>query len=129
MLKSVFFITHNHPEEEAEDSSSHRNTHEGDFLIALCRYLVQQERTFWHLIVTTTVCALAIFGILCFSLRSYVHYFIPCSHSTNTTVEPTTVTSNPLPEIPEPSQRTHFPRNDELSKDVTFTGYPLKQAE
>jgi len=24
------------------DSSSHRNTHEGDFLIALCRYLVQQ---------------------------------------------------------------------------------------
>jgi len=25
-----------------EDSSSHRNIHEGDFLIALCRYLVQQ---------------------------------------------------------------------------------------
>ena len=27
---------------QVEDSSSHRNTHEGDFLIALCRYLVQQ---------------------------------------------------------------------------------------
>ena len=27
---------------QVEDSSSHRNAHEGDFLIALCRYLVQQ---------------------------------------------------------------------------------------
>ncbi|PNF18207.1 hypothetical protein B7P43_G18049, partial [Cryptotermes secundus] len=42
MLKSVFFITHNHAEEEVEDISSHRNTHEGDFLIALCYYLVMQ---------------------------------------------------------------------------------------
>ena len=91
--------------------------------------LQQDQRTFWHLIVTTTVCALAILGILCFSLRSYVHYFLHCCHSTNTTVEPSTVTLNPSPEIPEPSQRTHFPRSDEPSQDVTFTGYPLKQAE
>jgi len=27
---------------QVQDSCSHRNTHEGDFLIALCRYLVQQ---------------------------------------------------------------------------------------
>ena len=27
---------------QMEDSFSRRNTHEGDFLIALCRYLVQQ---------------------------------------------------------------------------------------
>ena len=75
--------------------------------------LHQEQRTFWHLIVTTTVCALAILGILCFSLRSYVLNFIPCRHPTNTTIEPSTVTSNPSLEIPEPSQRTHFPRNDE----------------
>jgi superfamily I DNA and/or RNA helicase len=27
---------------QVEDSSSYRNTHEGDFVIALCRYLVLQ---------------------------------------------------------------------------------------
>jgi len=82
----------------------------------------QEQRTFWHLILTTTVCALAILGILCFSLLSHVHNFVPCCHSTNTTIETSTVTSNPSPEIPEPSQRTHFPRSDEPPQDVTFTG-------
>jgi len=91
--------------------------------------LHQEQRTFWHLIVNTTICALAILGILCFILRSYVLNFIPCRHSTNTTIEPSTVTSNPSPVIPEPSQRTHFPRNDEPQQDVTFTAYPLKPAE
>ncbi|PSN32629.1 hypothetical protein C0J52_22378 [Blattella germanica] len=42
MLKSLYFITHNNPEEQVEDISSHKNTHEGDFLIELCRYLVLQ---------------------------------------------------------------------------------------
>jgi hypothetical protein len=36
--------------------------------------LHQEQRTFWHLIVTTAVCALAVLGILCFSLRSH-----PCT--------------------------------------------------
>jgi len=91
--------------------------------------LHQEQLTFWHLIVTTTVCTLAILETLYFSLRSHVHNFIPCCHSTNTTIEPSTVTSNPSLVIPEPSQRTQFPRNDELQRDVTFTAYPLKQAE
>jgi len=91
--------------------------------------LHQEQRTFWHLIITTTVCILAILEILCFSLRSYVLNFIPCRHSTNTTIEPSTVTSKPSPEIPEPSQRTHFPRNDEPQQDVNFTASPLKPAE
>jgi hypothetical protein len=63
--------------------------------------LHQEQNTFWHLIVTTTVRAL---GILCFSLRSCVLNFIPCRHSTNTTIDPSTVTSIPLPEIPEPKE-------------------------
>jgi len=49
-------------------------------------HLHQEQRTFWHLKVTTTVCALALFGILCFSLRSHVHYFIPCCHCTNSII-------------------------------------------
>jgi len=91
--------------------------------------LHQEQRTIWQLIVTTTVCALAILGILFFSLCSYVLNFIPCLHSTNTTIEPSTVTSNPSPELPEPSKRTHFPRNDEPQKDVPFTASPLKPAK
>ena len=91
--------------------------------------LHQEQRTFWHLTVTNTVCTLAVLGNLYFSLRSHVHNFVPCCHSINTTIEPSTVTSNLSPVIPEPSQRTQFPRNDEPQRDVTFTAYPLKQAE
>ncbi|XP_063233033.1 NFX1-type zinc finger-containing protein 1-like isoform X1 [Bacillus rossius redtenbacheri] len=40
--KSLFFITHNHHEDKVEDSSSRKNTHEGAFVIALCRYLLMQ---------------------------------------------------------------------------------------
>jgi len=81
------------------------------------------------LIVTTLVCALAILGILYLSLRSYVQHSIPSCHSTNTTVELNTVTLNPLLVTPEPSQRTQFTRKDENQRDVTFTAYPLIQAE
>ncbi|KAJ9594037.1 hypothetical protein L9F63_014514, partial [Diploptera punctata] len=42
MLKSLYFITHNYPEEKVDDISSHKNIHEGDFLLELCRYLVLQ---------------------------------------------------------------------------------------
>ena len=78
-------------------------TFEVDSLFHLRQVSIHQEqRTFWYLIVTTTVCALAILEILCFSLRS----FIPCCHSANTTIEPSTVTSNPSPEIPEFKERT-----------------------
>jgi hypothetical protein len=91
--------------------------------------LHQEQRAFWQPMITTTVGALAILGILCFSLRSCVLNCIPCRHSTNTSIEPSTVTSNPSPELPEPSQRTHFPKNNEPLQDVTFTAYPLKPAE
>jgi hypothetical protein len=105
-------------------------TFDVDSLIHLRQVSVHQEqRTFWHLTVTTAVCTLAILGILCFSLRSHVHNFISCCYSTNTNIEPSTVTSNPTPEIPEPSQRTHFPRRNEPQQDVTFTAYLLKQAQ
>jgi len=91
--------------------------------------LQQEQRIFWHLVVTTIVCTLAILGILCFSLRSHAHNFIPCCHSPNTTIEPSTVTLNPSPIIPEPSRRIYSLRNDEPQRDVTFTAYSLKQAE
>nr|CAD7194778.1 unnamed protein product [Timema douglasi] len=40
--KSVFFVTHNHYEEKVEDSASHRNIYEADYVLALCRHLLMQ---------------------------------------------------------------------------------------
>ena len=88
----------------------------------------QKQRTYWHLIITT-VCVLAIFGILCFSVLSYIHRHIVRCHSINTTVEPSTLTPNPLPVTPEPSQRTHLPRSNEPQREVTFSSYWQKPAE
>ncbi|XP_031549984.1 NFX1-type zinc finger-containing protein 1-like [Actinia tenebrosa] len=39
---NVFFIDHRHHEDSSEDSFSHLNEHEAQFLVRLCRYFVQQ---------------------------------------------------------------------------------------
>jgi len=70
--------------------------------------LYQEQRTFCNLIVTSMVCALAILGNLYLSLRSYLQHYIPSCHFTNTTVEPNTVTLNPLPVTPRPNQKNSF---------------------
>lgn len=41
--KNLFFVEHNHPEEEIKDGKSHQNQHEAMFVVALCRYLLLQE--------------------------------------------------------------------------------------
>ena len=41
--RNVFFITHQHAEEEEEDTLSHLNKHEAEFVVGLCRYLLKQE--------------------------------------------------------------------------------------
>ena len=42
MKKNMFFINHSHLEESCDDTHSHVNLHEAQFLVALCRYLLQQ---------------------------------------------------------------------------------------
>ncbi|XP_046388078.1 NFX1-type zinc finger-containing protein 1-like [Ischnura elegans] len=42
LKKNLFFITHTNPEETAMDDLSKKNTHEAEFLIALCRYIIMQ---------------------------------------------------------------------------------------
>ncbi|XP_072237874.1 NFX1-type zinc finger-containing protein 1 isoform X2 [Leuresthes tenuis] len=39
---NLFFVEHNHPEEEIRDGKSHQNSHEANFVVALCRYLLLQ---------------------------------------------------------------------------------------
>ncbi|XP_051269576.1 NFX1-type zinc finger-containing protein 1 [Dicentrarchus labrax] len=40
---NLFFVEHNHPEEEIKDGRSHQNRHEAMFVVALCRYLLFQD--------------------------------------------------------------------------------------
>ena len=42
MKKNMFFVNHSHLENPCEDSFSHVNDHEANFVVALCRYLLQQ---------------------------------------------------------------------------------------
>ncbi|XP_020600662.1 NFX1-type zinc finger-containing protein 1-like isoform X1 [Orbicella faveolata] len=42
MKKNMFFISHSHLEESCDETHSHVNEHEAQFLVALCRYLLQQ---------------------------------------------------------------------------------------
>uniref|UniRef100_A0A3Q0SGU1 Zinc finger NFX1-type containing 1 n=1 Tax=Amphilophus citrinellus TaxID=61819 RepID=A0A3Q0SGU1_AMPCI len=40
---NLFFVEHNHLEEEIRDGRSHQNRHEAMFVVALCRYLLLQD--------------------------------------------------------------------------------------
>uniref|UniRef100_A0A7N6AWJ7 RZ-type domain-containing protein n=1 Tax=Anabas testudineus TaxID=64144 RepID=A0A7N6AWJ7_ANATE len=40
---NLFFVEHNHLEEEIKDGRSHQNQHEAEFVVALCRYLLLQD--------------------------------------------------------------------------------------
>ncbi|KAM9410372.1 NFX1-type zinc finger-containing protein 1 [Pholidichthys leucotaenia] len=40
---NLFFVEHNHLEEEIRDGKSHQNRHEAFFVVALCRYFLMQD--------------------------------------------------------------------------------------
>jgi hypothetical protein len=87
--------------------------------------LQQDQQSYLHLIIITTVCIITIIGILCFSLRSCLyHKILPCI-STNKPPNPHTE----LQAIPS-SFSTHHPEtneatNDDPPKNVIFTTYSL----
>jgi hypothetical protein len=77
-----------------------------------------QQDTFWHLIITTTLSALAILGILYLSFLSRLHSLVTCRRVVVTKSEPSTVDSSPSPVTPEPTRRTHLPKKNELNKKL-----------
>ena len=42
VFRNMFFINHEYPEETEENLMSHANDHEAKFIVALCKYLLQQ---------------------------------------------------------------------------------------
>ncbi|XP_047203702.1 NFX1-type zinc finger-containing protein 1 isoform X1 [Girardinichthys multiradiatus] len=51
---NLFFLEHNHLEEDIKDGRSHQNSHEAKFVVALCRYLLLQEYKPEQITVLTT---------------------------------------------------------------------------
>ena len=87
----------------------------------------RERQSYWHLVITTSLCAVAIVAIICYSLRSSVcHRFSHCS------TQHTPQTQNAESQIPSPSLSgsnppTIKPRTDDLRKDVTFTTHSLQE--
>ena len=52
--RNVYFITHQHAEEDEEDTLSHLNKHEAEFVVGLCRYLLKQSYKPSQITVLTT---------------------------------------------------------------------------
>ena len=55
--RNVFFITHQHNEDEEEDTLSHLNKYEAEFVVCLCRYLLKQPYQPSQITVLTTYSA------------------------------------------------------------------------
>ncbi|TNM88642.1 hypothetical protein fugu_004896 [Takifugu bimaculatus] len=51
---NVFFVEHNHREEEIKDGKSHQNRHEATYVVALCRYLLLQDYQPHQITILTT---------------------------------------------------------------------------
>lgn len=57
VVSNLFFVTHQQTEEEVSGLKSYRNRHEGDFLAALCRYLILQGHAPENITILTTYVA------------------------------------------------------------------------
>jgi len=85
-------------------------------------------RSDWHLIIVTVLCASSILGSLCFSLwfhllamifNCWTQNIVPTPYCTEQILNPTT--SSPI-------QDRNESKDDDLIGNVTFTAYPLRQA-
>ena len=52
--KNMFFVNHSHLENHNDESHSHTNEHEATFVVALCRYLLQQGYSTGQITILTT---------------------------------------------------------------------------
>ncbi|XP_063816587.1 NFX1-type zinc finger-containing protein 1 isoform X2 [Pseudophryne corroboree] len=43
VASNLFFVEHEYPEQEIKDGKSHQNIHEAEFVVALCKYFLNQE--------------------------------------------------------------------------------------
>jgi len=78
--------------------------------------LHRKRQSYWHLVITTSLCAVSIIAILCYSLRSFLcHRFLHCS-SQHTPQTQNTESKIPSPSLSVSNPPTSKPRTDDLRK-------------
>ena len=90
--------------------------------------LLQEQRSYRHLIILTILCASTILGSLCFSLRFRLLIMILNRWTQNNVPTPDCTEEIPNPTTSSPIQDTDEPKDDDLRRNVTFTAYPRQQA-
>jgi len=90
--------------------------------------LHQWQQTQWHFIIALSFSAVSVLVILSFMFRSHIMKLIlKCCPAKKTEQKPIEQTSSPHP--PQPAQRTHETRTNDLQENVTFTSYPLQDRD
>jgi hypothetical protein len=90
----------------------------------------REQRTYWHQIMNTTLCAAIIIGVLLFSFNFYLRYKSVCCYS-NRTVLKTNSEEQTLPFLPsEPTQKAAESTDVDPKPTVrfaTFAMHPITQ--
>ena len=87
-------------------------------------YTRQAQQTYWHLIVTSTACAVTLHSVLYFSLCSYLRNIVTCCSSATKSLKPSTSEQDTSPLPHEPKRRAYSaPRQEHLHREVVFTTY------
>ena len=89
--------------------------------------LHQRQRTQWYFTLALIFSAVSILIILSFMFRFYIMKLIlQCCPAKKTKQQAIELT--PLPHPPQPAQRIHETRTDDLQGNVTFTSYTLQDS-
>jgi hypothetical protein len=89
--------------------------------------LRQGRQTFWHLIVTTSICAVAVMIILYLSLRSTLRKKLANCFAKRSNPGSSTTEQSPY-QPPQPKPRACISDSENIQKEVAFTSYALRPA-
>jgi hypothetical protein len=92
-------------------------TFDANSLFHINQATLQGRQTFWHVIVTTSICAVAVMIIICLSLRSTLRNLLTNCFVTRSNPEPGTTEQIPSYQPPEPKPRACTPDNENIQKE------------
>ena len=90
--------------------------------------LQQEKQTHWHLSMTIISCTITFLLIIYFSFHFKLHKFMLHCSCKNTPPEPENATAPSSSNIPTSEYTKVTTEMDVQKESVTFTGYPMRQA-
>jgi len=90
--------------------------------------LQQEKQTYCHLIMTIISCTVTFLLIIYFSFHFKLHHFMLRCSCKNTPPEPENTTAPSSSNIPTSEYTKATTEMDVHKESVTFTGYPMRQA-